>query len=158
KEPHIIENTPDSWYYSKRLLYAKLEDLRKTFGFNYVLDGMIMDDISDFRPGLKARSEYGVRSVLQEVELYKEEVRELSKTNDLPVWNKPALCSLDSRIPYGEPLSFNKVNKVNEAEKFILDLDINNVRVRYHETIERIEVDKADIVTKIQHKDKHELR
>src|SRR5699024_5297114 len=106
---------------------------------NYVLDGMIMDDISDFSPGLKARSEYGVRSVLQEVELYKEEVRELSKTNDLPVWNKPVFCSLASRIPYDEPLSFNKVN---EAEKFILNLDINNFRVRYHDNIARIEVDE----------------
>src|SRR5699024_12306627 len=76
--------------------------------FHYVLDGMIMDDISDFRPGLKARTEFGVRSVLQEADLYKDEVRELSKLHDLPVWNKPALCSLASRIPYGEPLSFNK--------------------------------------------------
>ena len=126
--------------------------------FNYVLDGMIMDDISDFRPGLKARSEYGVRSVLQEVELYKDEVRELSKSNGLTVWDKPALCSLASRIPYGEPLSFNKVNKVNEAEKFILDLDINNVRVRYHDNIARIEVDETDIVTMIQHKDQISLR
>lgn len=158
KEPHIIKNTPDSWYHSKRLLYAKLEDLRKTLEFNYVLDGMIMDDISDFRPGLKARSEYGVRSVLQEAELYKEEVRELSKTNGLPVWNKPALCSLASRIPYGEPLSFNKVNKVNEAEKFILSLDINNVRVRYHDNIARIEVDEMDIVPIIQHRNQISLR
>ena len=72
--------------------------------------------------------------------------------------DKPALCSLASRIPYGEPLSFNKVNKVNEAEKFILDLDINNVRVRYHDNIARIEVDETDIVTIIQHKDQISLR
>ena len=99
-----------------------------------------------------------MRSVLQEVELYKDEVRELSKSNGLTVWDKPALCSLASRIPYGEPLSFNKVNKVNEAEKFILDLDINNVRVRYHDNIARIEVDETDIVTMIQHKDQISLR
>lgn len=152
KEPHIVENTPDSWYYSKYLLYAKLEELRKNNAFHYVLDGMIMDDISDFRPGLKARTEFGVRSVLQEADLYKDEVRELSKLHDLPVWNKPALCSLASRIPYGEPLSFNKVSKVNEAEKYILSLDINHVRVRYHHNIARIEVDETNIPTIIQHR------
>lgn len=99
KDPHIIENTPDSWYYSKRLLYSKLEALRKKYNFNYVLDGMIMDDLDDFRPGLKARTEFNVRSILQEADLYKSEIREISKTNGLPVWNKPALCSLASRIP-----------------------------------------------------------
>ena len=64
-----------------------------------------------------------MRSVLQEAHLYKSEIRELSKQHDLPVWNKPALCSLASRIPYGETLSFAKVNKVNEAEKYILQLE-----------------------------------
>ena len=73
---------------------------------------MIMDDISDFRPGLKARSEYGVRSVLQEVELYKDEVRELSKSNGLTVWDKPALCSLASRIPMANHLVSTKLIKL----------------------------------------------
>src|SRR5699024_12455765 len=86
------------------------------------------------------------------------ESRERSKSNSLPVWDKTALSSLASRITYSEPLSFNKVNKVNEAEKFILELDINNVRVRYHDNIARIEVDETDIVTIIQHKDQISLR
>ena len=63
----------------KRLMYSKLTDIKETLGFNYVLDGMIMDDLEDFRPGLKARDEFKVRSVLQEAKLYKTEVRELSK-------------------------------------------------------------------------------
>ena len=113
QDENIVRNTPESWYYSKRLMYSKLTDIKETLGFNYVLDGMIMDDLEDFRPGLKARDEFKVRSVLQEAKLYKTEVRELSKKYDLPVWNKPALCSLASRIPYGEALSFTKVNKVN---------------------------------------------
>ncbi|KRG08500.1 ATP-dependent sacrificial sulfur transferase LarE [Staphylococcus sp. NAM3COL9] len=158
KDPDIVKNTPSSWYYSKRLLYSKLERLRVIYNSNYVLDGMIMDDLNDFRPGLKARTEFSVRSVLQEVELYKSEIRELSKSNDLPVWNKPALCSLASRIPYGEPLNFTKVNKVNEAEKFILNLNINHVRVRYHNNIARIEVDGTDIPVVIQYKNQITLR
>ena len=158
KDPHIIENTPDSWYYSKRLLYSKLEELRKKYNFNYVLDGMIMDDLDDFRPGLKARTEFYVRSILQEADLYKSEVREISKANGLPVWNKPALCSLASRIPYGETLNFAKVNKVNEAEKYILSLNINNVRVRYHHNIARVEVNDIDIPTVVKYRKQITLR
>lgn len=158
KDPHIIENTPDSWYYSKRLLYSKLEALRKKYNFNYVLDGMIMDDLDDFRPGLKARTEFNVRSILQEADLYKSEIREISKANGLPVWNKPALCSLASRIPYGETLNFAKVNKVNEAEKYILSLDISNVRVRYHHNIARVEVNDTDIPTVVKYRKEITLR
>ena len=158
KDPHIIENTPDSWYYSKCLLYSKLEELRRKYNFNYVLDGMIMDDLDDFRPGLKARTEFNVRSILQEADLYKSEVREISKANGLPVWNKPALCSLASRIPYGETLNFAKVNKVNEAEKYILSLDISNVRVRYHHNIARVEVNDIDIPTVVQYRKQITLR
>lgn len=158
KNPHIIENTPDSWYYSKCLLYSKLEELRSKYNFNYVLDGMIMDDLDDFRPGLKARTEFNVRSILQEADLYKSEVREISKANGLPVWNKPALCSLASRIPYGETLNFEKVNKVNEAEKYILSLDISNVRVRYHHNIARVEVNDIDIPTVVQYRKQITLR
>lgn len=157
-DSHIIENTPDSWYYSKRLLYGKLRELKEKYNYDYILDGMIMDDITDFRPGLKARDEFNVRSVLQEAELYKSEIRTLSKENGLPIWNKPALCSLASRIPYGETINLNKVNKVNEAEKYILSLDINNVRVRYHNNIARIEVDDTNISTVVQHRTQISLR
>lgn len=158
QDENIVRNTPESWYYSKRLMYSKLTDIKETLGFNYVLDGMIMDDLEDFRPGLKARDEFKVRSVLQEAKLYKTEVRELSKKYNLPVWNKPALCSLASRIPYGEALSFTKVNKVNEAEKHILNLGANNVRVRYHQNIARIEVSEEDLATVIKNKDNITLR
>lgn len=158
QDENIVRNTHESWYYSKRLMYSKLTDIKETLGFNYVLDGMIMDDLEDFRPGLKARDEFKVRSVLQEAKLYKTEVRELSKKYDLPVWNKPALCSLASRIPYGEALSFTKVNKVNEAEKHILNLGVNNVRVRYHQNIARIEVSEEDLATVIKNKDNITLR
>lgn len=153
QDANIVKNTPESWYYSKRLMYSQLENIKNKLGFNYVLDGMIMDDLDDFRPGLKARDEFGVRSLLQEAKLYKSEVRELSHQHDLPVWNKPALCSLASRIPYGEKLSFTKVNKVNEAEKFILSLGINHVRVRYHHNIARIEVTEDQLNNLLKLKD-----
>lgn len=152
EDRHIVKNTPKSWYYSKLLLYKKVESIKEAYHFSYVLDGMIMDDNDDFRPGLQARDELGIRSILQEVGLYKEDIRHLSKQLDLPVWNKPALCSLASRVPYGETLDETKINKINEAEKFILSLNINNVRVRYHNNIARIEVPEDDISQLIKHR------
>lgn len=158
EDANIVKNTPESWYYSKRLMYQKLNQIKQELDFNAVLDGMIMDDLDDFRPGLQARDDFGVRSALQEAQLYKTEIRQLSKQLDLSVWDKPALCSLASRIPYGEPLSFVKVNKVNEAEKYILSLEINHVRVRYHDNIARIEVNDEDIATIVEHKTAITLR
>ncbi len=142
---NITVNNPDSWYHSKKMLYNHITQIANELGYPYVLDGMIMDDISDFRPGLKARTEAGVRSVLQEAELYKGEVRELSKQLGLSVWDKPASCSLASRIPYGIKIDENKINRINAAELFIDELGFNLVRVRYHDDIARIEVPSEDI-------------
>lgn len=158
EEEEITANTPDSWYYSKKLLYSHLNQLAKKFNYDYVLDGMIMDDLSDFRPGLRARTEAGARSVLQEAGFYKQEVRELSKELDLPVWNKPASCSLASRIPYGTRLDKRKIEQVNQAEKFITELGFNMVRVRYHDNVARIEVRPEDIIELLKHRDRIQLK
>ncbi len=149
----VAANTPDSWYYSKKLLYSHLNELAEKLGYDYVLDGMIMDDLDDFRPGLRARTEAGVRSVLQEADLYKREVRELSKELALPVWNKPASCSLASRIPYGIRLDKAKIEQVDEAEKFIGKLGFGMVRVRHHEHTARIEVAADEMNDLLKHRE-----
>ncbi|GFZ76801.1 PP-loop superfamily ATP-binding protein [Compostibacillus humi] len=145
EDENIVANTPDSWYYSKKLLYRHLNQLAKELDYPYVLDGMIMDDEEDFRPGLKARTEEGVRSVLQEANLYKHEVREIAKALELPVWNKLASCSLASRFPYGTKLDMNKVNQVNQAELYLQSIGFAEVRVRYHDNVARIEVSPEKI-------------
>src|SRR5690625_4963174 len=89
----IVENTPNSWYESKKMLYTHLNNLAKQMDYPYVLDGMIMDDLEDFRPGMQARTEAGIRSVLQEAGLFKHEVRELAKQIDLPVWKNTTSCN-----------------------------------------------------------------
>lgn len=152
--PGIVANTPESWYFSKQLLYAKLNELAQELGYNYVLDGMIMDDLADFRPGLKARTEAGARSVLQEANLYKEEIRQLAKDLALPVWNKPASCSLASRIPYGTKLDKQKIAQVNNAEKYITKLGFTMVRVRYENNTARIEVLPEEIAELIKYREK----
>jgi uncharacterized protein len=158
EDANIVANETNSWYYSKKLLYTHLNQLAADWGYPFVLDGMIMDDEEDFRPGLKARTEEGIRSVLQEANMYKTEVRELAKALELPVWNKIASCSLASRFPYGTALNKHKVNQVNEAELYLSRIGFAAVRVRYHDNVARIEVaaDKiADLLMKreeIQHK------
>jgi len=138
--PHIVANNPDSWYHSKKMLYSHLKELAKDHNYPYVLDGMIMDDIEDFRPGLKARTEEGVRSVLQEADLHKHEVRELAQLFSVPVWNKPASCSLASRIPYGIKLDHKKIDQINKAELLLMKIGLSTVRVRHHGEVARIEV------------------
>ncbi|MBU8789318.1 ATP-dependent sacrificial sulfur transferase LarE [Oceanobacillus caeni] len=158
EDSRIVVNNPDSWYYSKKLLYTHLNELAKEMNFPYVLDGMIMDDEEDFRPGLKARTEEGIRSVLQEVNMYKTDVRELAKELNLPVWNKLASCSLASRFPYGTTLNKKIVNQVNEAELYLKGIGFDEVRVRYHDNVARIEVAADKIISllekreQIQHK------
>lgn len=151
EDERIAANNPDSWYFSKKLLYQQINQLATELGYDYVLDGMIMDDLDDFRPGLRARTEAGVRSILQEVGLWKKEIRALSKQLDLPVWNKPASCSLASRIPYGVKLNERKIEQVDLAEQYIIKLGFETVRVRHHENIARIEVPVEDMSKLLQH-------
>lgn len=158
ENPDIVANLPESWYHSKKMLYSHLTALAEELGYPYVLDGMIMDDEDDFRPGLRARTEYGVRSVLQEADIYKAEVRELAKELALPVWNKPASCSLASRIPYGSALTREKISQVHEAETFLASLGFEQVRVRHHDNIARIEVSPDKIAELIQHHEQIQLK
>lgn len=140
-DTRIVENTPDSWYFSKKMLYKKINEIAEELNYPYVLDGMIMDDINDFRPGLQARTEEGVRSLLQEAGIYKNEIRDLSKEIGLSVWNKSASCSVASRIPYGEPISEKKIKQIMRAESFLNELGFDPVRVRHHDNIARVEVE-----------------
>ena len=107
-------------------------------------NGTNTDDLGDFRPGLKAAKQYGVRSPLVEAELTKVEIRSLSKDMDLPTWDKPAQACLSSRIPYGTPVSVEALTRIGKAEEFLRKLGIGQLRVRHHGTVARIEVTPAD--------------
>ncbi|MCL1632733.1 ATP-dependent sacrificial sulfur transferase LarE [Sporolactobacillus sp. CPB3-1] len=139
-EEHIKHNTADSWYYAKKRFYARMNEIAASKKFTYVLDGMIMDDNSDFRPGLRARTEAGVRSVLQEAGFYKTDVRALAKEIGLTNWNKVSSCSVSSRFPYGTTLTRENIAQVMKSEKYIRDLGFATVRVRWHGEIARVEL------------------
>ncbi|MFC2044609.1 ATP-dependent sacrificial sulfur transferase LarE [Chloroflexota bacterium] len=141
----FASNPPERCYYCKKELFSKLTGLTRQYGLNYVVDASNYDDVSDFRPGRKAASEFGVRSPLVEVLLTKDEIRTLSKEMDLPTWDKPAQPCLSTRFPYGTKITKEELSKVELAEGFLAGLGIKQLRVRVHGDIVRIEVPKEDM-------------
>lgn len=143
-DERIAANTPESWYYSKQLLYRTIKKAAAEKGFDIVLDGMIMDDNADFRPGMKARTEEGIVSSLQDADLYKSEIRELAKDRGISNWNKVASCSVASRFPYGTKLTAEAVNNVFAGEKWLRNAGSPVVRVRVHSDLVRVEVPEVE--------------
>ena len=140
-------NNPNRCFFCKDELYTHLTRFAPEEGYDWITNGTNMDDLGDFRPGLNAAKQYGVRSPLVDVGLTKAEIRELSKGMDLPTWDKPAQACLSSRIPYGTPVSVESLTRIAKAEEFLHDLGIKQLRVRHHDTIARIEVEPSDFVT-----------
>jgi len=152
KNPKFINNPPDRCYWCKKELFLKLSMLAREHRLNYILDGSNYDDIRDFRPGMKAGEEFGVRSPLKEAGFTKGEIRRFSKRLGLPTWNKPSFACLASRFPYGTRITEENLAKVDTAEKFLRKFGISQVRVRHHNQIARIEIRKEDIPKLLEEK------
>jgi len=138
-------NAPDRCYHCKQELFGKLRQIADAEGIAYILDGTNIDDLSDHRPGRKAAGEFSVRSPLAEAGLTKQEVRALARRMDLPMWDKPSLACLSSRIPYGTPITLELLKNIQAAEDAIHALGIRQVRVRHHGDTARIEVEQDDL-------------
>ena len=151
-DPHFSSNPPDRCYYCKKELFAKLFELARQKGLHCVIDGSNCDDEKDFRPGMKAAKEFGVRSPLRDAGFTKEEIRALSKKMHLHTWDKPPLPCLASRFPYGTQITREKIMRVASAEKLLADFGIRQLRVRDHDTIARIEVLRVDMPTFLDEK------
>jgi uncharacterized protein len=149
----FVANRPDRCYHCKTGLYSHLQTLASEMGYPFIVDGSNMDDLGDYRPGLQAKKEQGVRSPLQEAEFYKDEIRHLSKELGLVTWNKPSFACLSSRIPYGTKIERYKIDQLDEAEDYMYQLGFWQVRVRHHDKIARIEVMPDEIERVIQHKE-----
>ena len=143
--PGIRDNPPDRCYLCKRALFSRMMQIAGEQGFSNIVEGSNLDDDSDYRPGRKALTELGIRSPLREAGLTKEQIRALSKHLDLPVWDKPALACLATRIAYGERLTEEKLRAVEHAESFLTELGFRQVRVRVHGKIARIEVEPESL-------------
>lgn len=141
------ENPPDRCYYCKTELFSKLTDIAKARDIKWICDGTNVDDLGDFRPGLKAVKEKNVRSPLLEAGLTKKDIRELSKALKLPTWDKQSFACLSSRFPYGFGIDKEKLKKIDAAETLLRDNDFKYFRVRHHDdNTVRIEVGKDEIL------------
>ncbi len=133
-------NPKNRCYLCKRELFTKMGELAKKEGFHFVAEGSNLDDNGDYRPGLLAIAELGVKSPLREIGFSKEQIRILSREFGLPTWNKQSFACLASRFPYGEEITEEKLHMVDVAEQYLLDRGFHQLRVRIHGTIARIEL------------------
>lgn len=144
EKPEFAQNSPQRCYHCKKELFSELWAIARVEGIPYVLDGSNHEDSADFRPGLKALEELGVRSPLKEVGLVKSEIRELSRHLELPTWKKPSFACLSSRFPYYSEISVEELRKVDQAEEYLRELGISQFRVRHHGQTARIEIAPED--------------
>jgi uncharacterized protein len=154
--PHIVveseeldidgfrQNPKNRCYLCKHELFEKILKIAEENGVQAVLEASNMDDNGDYRPGLIAVKELGIKSPLREAELYKAEIRERSKALGLPTWNKQSFACLSSRFVYGETISEEKLSMVDRAEQLLLDLGFHQLRVRIHDKLARIEVEPEE--------------
>lgn len=142
--PEGIEaNPPERCYICKRALYTKLLDVAREAGFSIVLDGSNLDDLADYRPGLRALRELEVQSPMLSCKMSKADVRRLSEAQGLSTWNKPTNACLLTRLPIGTRVSMEILQRVEEAERFLKARGYAWVRVRAHGELARIEVDQG---------------
>jgi uncharacterized protein len=142
-------NSPRRCYYCKRTLFEHLFEIARERDLQHVVDGSVVDDLGDYRPGMEACRELGVRSPLLEVGLTKAEVRQLARQRGLPTADLPSMACLASRVPYGRRITGETLHQIAEAEAFLLQLGLVQVRVRHHGEIARIEVapEQLDVLT-----------
>jgi uncharacterized protein len=142
--PAIQNNPSDRCYLCKKEIFSNLLKYASDHGFHYVVDGSNVDDLSDYRPGLKALKELKVVSPLVINKFTKEDIRSLSNELGLPTWDKPPYACLLSRIPYGTPMNTADFELIEQAEVFMMQQGFRMCRVRKHGNIARIEVGKEE--------------
>jgi uncharacterized protein len=139
EEPNYTANPSNRCYFCKHELYSLLQGIAGARGIRYVVDGNNLDDTGDYRPGRKAGAELEVRSPLIEAGLRKDDIRELSRQHGLPTWNQAASACLSSRIPYGSPVTVEKLRMIDLGEELLRSLGFHQFRVRHHGEVARIE-------------------
>lgn len=145
ERPEFSRNDTRRCYFCKTELFDRLDEIAKSEEIQFLVYGVTLDDLGDYRPGMDAARERGVRSPLVEAGLTKSVVREISHHVGLPNWDKPSAACLSSRFPYGTEITHERLTLVGEAERCLLNLGFRQFRVRYHDQIARIEVSPDEI-------------
>ena len=138
--PEYAMNSPNRCYFCKEELFAKLGPIARQYGDAVMVYGANMDDLGDHRPGMDAAKVAGVRAPLIEAEVWKEEIRTLSRELGLPTWDKPSFACLSSRFQYGEAITPEKLRRIDAAEAFVRSLGFRQFRVRHHDRLARLEL------------------
>jgi len=142
--PEFVRNPKNRCYICKRSLFWKMKEKAESLGILSILEGSNTDDLLDFRPGMRALKELGIKSPLLEAGLKKSEIRLLSREMGLETWDKQPFACLATRFPYGERITTEKIAMVESCEQYLLNLGFRQVRVRHHGDIARIEVGKDE--------------
>ena len=153
----ISDNPQNRCYLCKKELFSKILDIAKQYEIPYVAEGSNIDDMDDYRPGMKALKELEILSPLKDAGLLKKEIRELSKKMNISTWDKPSSACLASRFPYGQKITEEKLKMVEQAEQYLRNLGFKQVRVRHHEDTARIEVSENERIKFIDEKIMNEV-
>lgn len=145
KNQDVISNNLERCYFCKKQMFSMIRDIAKKYEITTLLHGVNLDDLKDFRPGLKASEEIGFLSPFVDTGFSKKDIRALSKQMRLETWNKPSQSCFATRIAYNEIITIEKLFMVENAENFLSDLGFVHIRVRCHEKTARIEVDPEQI-------------
>lgn len=138
-------NPVDRCYHCKKQLFGEIIAVARENGMAVVAEGSNTDDVGDYRPGMRAIAELGVASPLRAAGLSKAEIRALSKEMGLPTWDKPSYACLASRFVYGEPITDEKLARVDAAEAYLMGLGFRQMRVRIHGNLARVELLPEDM-------------
>src|SRR5438067_12158716 len=150
-ETHELEderytaNNFNRCYFCKSELFTQLEPLAKQHHLRYIAYGINKDDEGDFRPGQRAAREFHVRGPLKDAGMGKSEIRAVARLLGVPVWDKPAMACFSSRIPYGSKVDVASLQMIYKAEKLLHELGFHQLRVRHHDKIARIEVERSEL-------------
>jgi uncharacterized protein len=151
--PAYAKNSPNRCFHCKDTAYDAFTALATNEGIAVVIDGTNADDSVDFRPGRKAAHAHGVRSPLAEASMTKKDIRDWAKELGLDVWDKPAAACLSSRVPYGSPVTVEKLRRIDQAEAALKQLGFRQCRVRDHDTVARIEIPAGEFPNILEHRD-----
>ncbi len=157
ENPNYTSNPVNRCYFCKSELHDNLKLIASERGYPYIVDGVNKDDLQDYRPGIQAAKERGVRSPLAEVGLTKLQVRQLSQALGLSWWDKPAQPCLSSRFPYGEEITVDKLRRVGRAEIYLRQQGYQTLRVRSEGDTARIEIPSAEIKSFVLNNDLSQL-
>jgi uncharacterized protein len=145
ERPEYRANPANRCYFCKQELYTQLAEVAQARGFATIVDGNNADDRGDYRPGRQAARELGVRSPLDEADLHKDEIRELSRHAGLPTWDEPASACLSSRIPYHSEVTAEKLRRIERAEDALREMGFRIFRVRHHDNVARLELAREEM-------------